>query len=47
MVYTVRFINEHGRKVLKKFESAYDCRLFIKKAKMSKKITLVSYPNIM
>lgn len=42
----VRFINEHGNMVSKTFDSPYFCRKFIEKAKRSKRITLVSYPNI-
>ena len=45
MMYTVRFLNERGRVVALDFNSAYRCRLFVKKASKSKKITLLSYPN--
>lgn len=42
----VKFINERGIVVSKEFDSAFYCRKFIEKAKKSKRITLVSYPNI-
>ncbi len=44
-MYTVRFINENGKTVTKVFSSAYQCRLFIQKARHSKRISLLSYPN--
>ena len=43
---TVRFINERGKLVSLEFDSVYRCRLFVQKAKRSKRITLISYPLI-
>lgn len=45
-MYIVRFLNEKHQIVQKEFSSAYQCRLFIKKAKHSKRIALISYPHI-
>lgn len=45
-MYVVRFLNEKRQVVSKEFSSAYQCRLFIKKAKHSKRISLLSYPNV-
>lgn len=45
--FAVTFIvKESGQKVTKEFESAYLCRKFINKLRFSKRLTLVSYPNI-
>lgn len=46
LMYTVRFINERGQTVTKVFSSAYQCRMFINKARRSKRISLISYPHI-
>lgn len=41
----VKFIYSTGGKIIsKEFDSAYRCRLFVERAKRSKKIMLVSYP---
>lgn len=45
IVYTVKFINESGKTVTRVFNSAYQCRLFIQKARRSKRISLLSYPS--
>lgn len=44
MKYAVRFI-ANGRIVTEYFVSAYACRKFVERAKRSKKIYLLSYPN--
>lgn len=45
--FEVTFIvKESGRKVTKEFESAYLCRKFINKLRFSKRLLLISYPNI-
>ena len=41
---SVVFINEHGDRVEKTFDSVYLCRKFVNKLKHSKKCVLVSYP---
>jgi len=40
-------IRETGQRVDKVFDSAYRCRLFINKLRRSKKLKLISYPNIL
>ena len=44
-MYKVVFINERGARVSKVFTSEYECRKFVNKARYSKRIRLVSYPN--
>lgn len=44
-MYTVRFV-ANGTIVTKYFTSAYHCSKFVNKVKRSKKIKLLSYPNI-
>ena len=44
-MYKVVFINERGAHVTKVFDSEYLCRQFVNKAKHSKRIRLISYPN--
>ena len=46
MLMVVSFLNERKKVVSMVFDSAYKCRLFVQKAKRSKRITLLSYPNI-
>lgn len=38
-------VNQTGKRVTKEFDSEFICRKFVNKARFSKKITLVSYPN--
>ena len=35
----------NGKEIKKVFDSAYKCRIFVNKARHSKKISLVSYPS--
>ena len=45
-MYVVRFLNEKRQVVSKEFSSAYQCRMFVNKARRSKRISLISYPHI-
>lgn len=44
-MYTVAFLNENNKVVELRFDSPYQCRLFVNKAKKSKRIKLLSYPS--
>ncbi len=45
MKLTVVFLNEHGERCTRFFDSAYQCRLFVNKLRHSKRCKLVSYPS--
>lgn len=40
---TVKFIRD-GKVITKTFDSMYKCRVFVERAKRSKRIMLISYP---
>lgn len=42
----VYLVLDSGTRVSKEFSSPYQCRLFINKIRHSKRVRLISYPNI-
>ena len=46
MLEVVYLIRETGDILTATFDSAYQCRLFINRCRHSKRVQLISYPNI-
>ncbi len=44
MKLVVVFLNEHGDRCTREFDSEYLCRVFVNKLRHSKRCRLVSYP---